>query len=54
MTTEWRHNWDHKPECTENECYCFDPENPDPVCECGRPGWACSCYEIGGEGGEGS
>lgn len=36
-------DWQHKPECTDRECYCADPDEADPICECGRPGWAC-CY----------
>jgi hypothetical protein len=38
-------SWVHRPECTANDCYCADPDFPDPVCDCGRPGWACRCFE---------
>lgn len=38
--------WKHKPECTERECFCADPEESDPICECGCPDWACCCAEL--------
>lgn len=31
----------HKEKCTDRWCYCIDDEDPDPICDCGRPGWAC-------------
>jgi hypothetical protein len=33
--------WKHTDKCTPTECYCADSDFPDPVCECGCPGWAC-------------
>jgi hypothetical protein len=44
--------WKHKPQCTDKECYCADDNVADPVCECGRPGWACVCEELAFERGE--
>jgi hypothetical protein len=38
--------WDHRDECTESECVCADPEQPDPVCDCGCPAWACKCEDL--------
>ena len=38
-----RRNWPHKPSCASRTCYCADDDEGDPVCECGRPGWACNC-----------
>ncbi len=35
--------WTHSSSCTETECYCADYGNPDPICDCGAPGWACQC-----------
>ena len=35
--------WCHREECTDHECYCIDADFPDPVCDCGAPGWACQC-----------
>jgi len=35
--------WQHRKECTETECFCADPEQSDPICDCGAPGWACQC-----------
>lgn len=46
MTKPWWARWEHRPECNEHECYCADPEDPDPICECGRPGWACCCWDL--------
>lgn len=29
--------------CTETWCYCYDEDNGDPVCSCGRVAFACEC-----------
>jgi len=35
----------HTDKCTEMECYCMEPNNPDPICDvCGCAAWACDCY----------
>lgn len=35
--------WNHTEKCNEYECYCADEDDPDPICDCGCPGWACEC-----------
>lgn len=30
-----------------NTCECADVEFPDPICDCGWPGYACHCMEEG-------
>ena len=35
--------WLHRPACAGGQCYCADPDVPDPVCDCGCPAWACEC-----------
>jgi hypothetical protein len=39
---KWKHNTN---KCTKTECFCLNPEIPDPICDCGNPGWACACYD---------
>lgn len=36
----------HRDECNEHLCYCADPDDPDPMCDCGEPGWMCRCDEL--------
>ena len=36
---------DHGEQCDDHECFCADPDYPDPMCECGQPGWACCCED---------
>jgi hypothetical protein len=37
----------HKPQCTQETCYCLDEELGDPMCDCGYPGYDCHCDTSG-------
>ena len=39
-------DWKHTSQCTDKICYCIDPDDPDPICDCGRPGCCCICEEL--------
>jgi len=45
VTNPYQKDWQHTKECTDKLCFCTDPQDPDPVCECGNPGYACICSE---------